>query len=30
MTLVQSTIVFGVSYIAFIWVIDYFKNRWRK
>ena len=30
MTLIQSTIVFGISYIVFIWVIDYFKNKWRK
>lgn len=30
MTLVQSEVVFGVSYITLIWVIDYFKNKWRK
>ena len=30
MSFVQSALVFAVSFALIIWVIDYFKNKWRK
>ena len=30
MSFVQSALVFAFSFTLIIWVIDYFKNKWRK